>query len=121
MPEELAAREGIGMMKSSVRGVSDEGDMRTETCSSWTASTVLRILNYRGAQVSVRYRNPRVNTTHLEDDVLGKDVLDARDDVLGLALGELDRLAAALQHRAVRSEFGHLGELLGVGRLALSC
>lgn len=52
--------------------------------------------------------------------MLGKDVLDARYDVLGLALGKLDGLAAALQDGTVRSELGNLGKLLGVGRLALS-
>jgi hypothetical protein len=57
--------------------------------------------------------------THLEDDVFGKDVLDARDDVLGLALGKLDRLHATLEHRTVRSQLGHLGKLLRVRRLTL--
>jgi hypothetical protein len=62
----------------------------------------------------------RTKGTHLEDDVLREDVLDRRHDVLGLALGELDRLCAALEHGAVLGKLGHLGELLGVRRLRLA-
>lgn len=78
------------------------------------------MLNCDGARVSEgKESREQQEEAHLEDDVLGKDVLDAGDDVLRLALGELDRLAAALEDRAVRRQLGYLGKLLGVRRLAL--
>jgi hypothetical protein len=58
--------------------------------------------------------------THLEDDVLLEDVLDDRDDVFGLGLGELDRPTAAPEDGSVGRQLGNLGELLGVERLRIA-
>jgi hypothetical protein len=57
----------------------------------------------------------RVADVELEDDVLGEDVLDGRDDVFRFPLGEFDRFRAALEDGTVFGEFGNLRELLRVG------
>lgn len=63
-----------------------------------------------------RQLSARWGRTHLEDNVLGKDVLDASDDILRFTLGELDGLGAAAEYGPVVLEVGHLAELLRVGR-----
>ncbi|KAH6607257.1 hypothetical protein Trco_003570 [Trichoderma cornu-damae] len=55
----------------------------------------------------------RVVDLVLQHDVLLEDVLDDRDDVLGLRLGELDH-GRRLEHAAKLLHFGDLHQLLGV-------
>lgn len=115
------------MMKSSVRPESSEGVMRTETCSRTVSGIVLAILNYRGKAVAESARDKegrgdegRRDATNLEDEVIREDVLDGRNDVLHLGLGELNGLAGALVDRSVVGELGDGGELRCVGGLGLS-
>ena len=49
--------------------------------------------------------------TNLEDEVIREDMLDGRNDVLHLGLGEFDRLGRALVNGSVVGELGHGGEL----------
>lgn len=51
--------------------------------------------------------------------MLGKDVLDASDNIFSLTLGEFNRLDATLEYRPVRGKFGYFRELSCVRRLTL--
>lgn len=51
--------------------------------------------------------------------MFGKDVLHASNNVLHLALRELDWLATALENSTVSFKLGHFGELLRVNGLQL--
>jgi hypothetical protein len=61
-----------------------------------------------------------VADVELEDDVVGEDVLDRRNNVLRLALRQLDRLRAASEDLTVLGKFGNFDELRGVGGLRLA-
>lgn len=93
----------------------------TETCSRTVSGRVLLMLNCRGAICQTTRPLWWVQNKYLEDDVLLEDVLDGRDDVLGLALRQSDRLGTAAQDRAIAFQLRNRGELASIDRLRGRC
>lgn len=50
--------------------------------------------------------------SHLKDDVVGKSVFDAADNILCLALGQLNRLVSRFEQRTKSRKLGNSTKLL---------
>jgi hypothetical protein len=55
-----------------------------------------------------------MSKTYLENDVLGKDMFDARDDILHLTLCELNRFIATLEYGSICLKFRYFRQLSGI-------